>query len=94
MGAKIYFQDLPINKWIKNNKKEDLALYGGDDYQTILTAPIKNEKQIERLIQKIKLSLTIVGQITKNRFTHDHYEKEVKLKKGYDHFGKKITFQK
>ena len=74
VGAKIYFQDLPINKWIRNNKKEDLALYGGDDYQTILTAPKKMRFKIEKLIQKNKLSLTRVGQITINRkLLIDHY---------------------
>lgn len=90
VGAKIFFQDLPINKWIRNNKKEDLALYGGDDYQTILTAPKKMRFKIEKLIHKNKLSLSRVGQITNIRkLVIDHYEKEVKLKKGYDHFGKK-----
>ena len=87
VGAKVNLKDMPINNWIKKTGQEDLALYGGDDYQTILTASKNKRAKIEKLIQKNNLSLSRVGTITKDKKLRiNDNGKEIKLKKGFEHF--------
>jgi len=90
VGAKVFLDDLPINNWLRKNKKVDLALYGGDDYQTILTASKKMRSTIEKLIKKNKLDISRVGFVTRDKkLVMDDHDKEIKLKKGYEHFENK-----
>ena len=90
VGASINFKDIPIDKWIKKTGHEDLALYGGDDYQTILTASKKMRSKIEKLIHKNNLNISRVGIITKDKKLRiSDNGKEIKLKKGFTHFEKK-----
>ena len=90
VGARINLKDMPINKWIKKTGQEDLALYGGDDYQTILTASRNMRSKIEKLVQKNNLSLSRVGIITKDKKLRlSDNGMEIKLKKGFAHFEKR-----
>ena len=90
VGAKVNLKDMPINNWIKKTGQEDLALYGGDDYQIILTASKNKRAKIEKLIQKNNLSLSRVGTITKDKKLRiNDNGKEIKLKKGFEHFEKR-----
>jgi len=90
VGAKVNLKDMPINNWIKKTGQEDLALYGGDDYQIILTASKNKRAKIEKLIQKNNLSLSRVGTITKEKKLRiNDNGKEIKLKKGFAHFEKR-----
>ena len=90
VGASVHLKDIPINKWIKKTGQENLALYGGDDYQTILTASKKMRSKIEKLIHKDNLYLSRVGIITKDKkLLISDNGKEIKLKKGFTHFEKK-----
>jgi thiamine-monophosphate kinase len=90
VGASINFRDMPINKWIKKTGQEDLALYGGDDYQTLLTASKKMRPNIEKLIHKNNLALSRVGIIIKDKkLLISNNGKDIKLKKGFTHFEKK-----
>ena len=90
VGAKINLKEMPINKWIKKTGQEDLALYGGDDYQTILTASKDMRSKIEKLVQKNNLSLSRVGTITKDKKLRiSDNGIEIKLKKGFAHFEKR-----
>ena len=79
-----------FNLFKRKTEKEDLALYGGDDYQTILTASKDMRSKIEKLIQKNNLSLSRVGTITKDKKLRiSDNGMEIKLKKGFAHFEKK-----
>ena len=90
VGAKVNLKDMPINNWIKKTGQEDLALYGGDDYQMILTTSKDMRSKIEKLIQKNNLSLSRVGTITKDKKLRVNDNGiEIKLKKGFAHFEKK-----
>ena len=90
VGAKINLKEMPINKWIKKTGQEDLALYGGDDYKTILTASKDMRSKIEKLVQKNNLSLSRVGTITKDKKLRiSDNGIEIKLKKGFAHFEKR-----
>jgi thiamine-monophosphate kinase len=90
VGAKVNLKDMPINDWIKKTGQEDLALYGGDDYQTILTASKNKRSKIEKLIQKNNLNLSRVGTITKDKKLRiNNNGIEIKLKKGFAHFEKR-----
>ena len=72
-GARIFLDELPVAP----GATHDQAFYGGEDYNLILTVP---KNKLKKLKSKIKLSLTVVGEIVKK-------SKEQKLKdKGYDHF--------
>ena len=90
VGAKVNLKDMPINKWIKKTGQEDLALYGGDDYQMILTTSKDMRSKIDKLIQKNNLSLSRVGTITKDKKLRVNDNGiEIKLKKGFAHFEKR-----
>ena len=90
VGASVNLKNMPINKWIKKTGQEDLALYGGDDYQTILTASKNMRSKIKKLIQKNNLNLSRVGTITKDKKLRiSDNGVEIKLKKGFAHFEKR-----
>ena len=90
VGAKVNLKDMPINNWIKKTGQEDLALYGGDDYQMILTTSKDMRSKIEKLVQKNNLSLSRVGIITKDKKLRlSDNGMEIKLKKGFAHFEKR-----
>ena len=81
-NSDVKFYDRLTNNWIKKTGQEDLALYGGDDYQTILTSSKNKRAKIEKLIQKNNLSLSRVGTITKDRkLCINDNGIEIKLKK-------------
>ena len=85
VGAIIKLENLPINPWIKTNKYLSCALYGGDDYELILTADKKHRKQILAQSKKLNFQIYNVGEITKSQDLQIHNDKgyPVKLKTGF-----------
>ena len=67
VGAEIYLESLPVSAEVaklEQEKKYQLALAGGDDYELCFTI---SADRYQRLIQqKLDVNLTIIGQITKN----------------------------
>lgn len=91
VGAIIYAGKIPISKdtvtdakIIKKNPL-DLALYGGEDFELIFTAGRNKLKQLE------KFDVKVIGEIVdkRNGIKLIKDNKELKLKKGYDHFIRK-----
>jgi thiamine-monophosphate kinase len=64
IGAVIGCQNIPTDSWIKKHNAYDFPLYGGEDYQLVLTSPQTNRKKIIRAAKKNKIKLT------KNRGHH------------------------
>jgi len=65
------------------------ALNGGDDYELCFTVPQKHQLEIEGIEKTLKLKLSCIGSITKERDLkiYDKEKKIVKLEsKGYEHF--------
>ena len=89
IGALIYCQNIPIATWIKKNDAYDFALYGGEDYQLVLTAPQANRQKITAIALKNKIKLTRIGLTTKLK-KFQLFDKDNKLittlKKGFTHF--------
>lgn len=90
IGAKIYCQNIPTASWIKKNNAFNFPLYGGEDYQLLLTSPPKNRKKIIELARKNKIKLSKIGSTTKLKKIQlfDIEDKLItKIKKGFTHFG-------
>lgn len=95
-GANIYLDHIPLSPGLRKSVKlmrHDIfhyALFGGEDYELLFTV---EEKKIPRLLsrlQKIKTSITCIGEISsKNRgikLIHPDGKKGPLEKSGYDHF--------
>ncbi|OTG88638.1 thiamine-phosphate kinase [Acinetobacter sp. ANC 3813] len=66
-GAEIYLENLPVSAEVaqlEQEKKYQLALAGGDDYELCFTISPNNYQLL--IQQKIDVNLTIIGQITQN----------------------------
>ena len=90
IGALIYCQNIPTAPWIKKHNAYDFVLYGGEDYQLVLTAPQVNRQKIIEVAIKNKIKLTRIGVTTKHKELK-LFDKDNKLittlKKGFTHFG-------
>jgi thiamine-monophosphate kinase len=90
IGALIYCQNIPTAPWIKKHNAYDFALYGGEDYQLVLTSPQANRKKIIGIAMQNKIKLTRIGVTTKLK-KFQLIDKDNKLitpiKKGFTHFG-------
>jgi thiamine-monophosphate kinase len=90
IGAVINCQNIPTDSWIKKHNAYDFLLYGGEDYQLVLTSPQANRKKIIRAAKKHKIKLTKIGVTTQNKkiqlFDKDN-KLITKIKKGFTHFG-------
>lgn len=70
VGFKLNFESIPIAK----GATLDHALYGGEEYELVFTAPKRNVKKIQKIVR-----CRVVGEIVpKNKGNN--------LRKGFDHF--------
>ncbi len=90
IGASVYCQSIPTAAWLKKHNAYDFALYGGEDYQLVLTSPQANRKKIMAAAKKNKIKLTRIGVTTKLK-KFQLFDKDnkliTKIKKGFTHFG-------
>ncbi len=72
-GAVIYAEKLPISKELLSIQKDltvscqQLALYGGEDYELIIVVSPEKAKEFEMLFKKNNLSYYRIGKITKEK---------------------------
>ncbi len=71
VGMQIALDLVPISKatraaalWIQSDPIP-WALYGGEDYELLVTLPPKNVEKAKKALNKIKGSLTVIGQVSK-----------------------------
>lgn len=92
-GAKINIHALPIHPELKQHttwqQAIQFALNGGDDYELCFCAPKDKINDLEHLATTLKLPLTCIGQISKNKKITlvDQDQNPVQLTQfGFDHF--------
>jgi len=84
VGALIYENEVPIARGATLNQ----ALYGGEEYELVFTAPVTSIQRLRKLLGKIKV--TIVGEMRPQRKGLKLLDIYGKIKKpksgGYEHF--------
>lgn len=95
-GARIWEDRIPLSrlyrKWITSHSKDShsMALYGGEDYELLFSAPRKVRKKIEALSLSSKVPLTRIGKIlpAKDGFyvIGKDGEEYAPRRLGFDHF--------
>ena len=95
-GARIWEDRIPLSrlyrKWISSYSKEShsMALYGGEDYELLFSAPSAMRKKIEALSLSLNIPLTCIGKIlpAKDGFyvIRKNGEEYAPHRLGYDNF--------
>ena len=90
-GANIFLKNIPYSNYCKfliNNKVVSVSelLCGGDDYQLLFTAKVKNRPYLYKLSSKYKIKFSRVGKITKSKKLNLLGYNITSLKKSYKHF--------
>jgi thiamine-monophosphate kinase len=92
VGAIIEKDLIPVNaifkKWLKPEKALDWILYGGEDFELVLTLPLD---LAETLVKQIGTAAAIIGQITSEnhvilRNSENKTQKKLNLNDGFQHF--------
>ncbi|OFZ70548.1 MAG: thiamine-phosphate kinase [Betaproteobacteria bacterium RBG_16_58_11] len=93
VGAQICVAALPVSENVRGYLHDEVArnavLAGGDDYELCFTAPAKQHDAIVRMGRRLKLPLTCIGEITRQRklVVLDENNHPLTLKEqGFDHF--------
>ena len=88
-GATIFLNQIPCDDFIKTSKKYHFALNGGDDYELLFTAPLKNRAHIEKIAKETNTKISMIGSISNQRSIKIVNENGKLLSfssKGFDHF--------
>lgn len=96
VGARIFLDRLPLSAAYRRQRPQlsaDVylpALSGGEDYELLFTSPLRNEKRIRLLAEKLALPMTCIGEIIDKRrglVVADRHGKRVSsLLTGFRHF--------
>ena len=93
VGAEIQFDALPISPTVRTYLAQDAArkavLAGGDDYELCFTAKAGCHEDIMRLGRRLKLALSCIGVITRERglIVRDAKQQALTIEEtGFDHF--------
>jgi thiamine-monophosphate kinase len=81
VGATLFLNDIPCEKFIHTTEQYHFVLNGGDDYELLFTAPKKNRSNIKKIAKKTNTSVNIIGAIT--------HKKDLKI---LNEQGKSVTF--
>ena len=95
-GARIYLNKIPLSSDLRSLEKSinlnmlDYALFGGEDYELLFTVNEKRIAQLEKQWQKLKISVTNIGEILDKKhriiLVYPDGREEPLSKRGYDHF--------
>jgi thiamine-monophosphate kinase len=95
-GARIWEDRIPLSrlyrKWISSHSKvsRSIALYGGEDYELLFSAPPGRRRKIEALSLSLNIPLTCIGKLlpAKDGFyvIRKNGEEYAPHRLGYDHF--------
>ncbi|MBI2654505.1 thiamine-phosphate kinase [Candidatus Woesearchaeota archaeon] len=91
VGVIIYADKIPISKNTIDDSKKigknalDFALYGGEDFELVFTAPKNKVKQLK------KYDASVIGETVNKKYGMKLVKnnKEYNLGSGFDHFGRK-----
>lgn len=84
---------LPVTRRVARAKElpeTDLALFGGDDYELLLTAPERRAGKLQDALRKLGTRATVIGRVTSGRpgvvmVTKSGERKKI-TRAGFDHF--------
>jgi len=84
---------LPVTQRVaqsKNLSGTDLALFGGDDYELLFTAPERRTGRLQEALRKLGTRTTVIGEVTSGRpgvvmVTKSGERKNI-TRAGFDHF--------
>lgn len=84
---------LPVTQRVAKAKRllgTDLALFGGDDYELLFTAPEKRAGKLQEALRKLGTRTTVMGKVTSGRpgvvmVTKSGERKKI-TRAGFDHF--------
>lgn len=84
---------LPVTQRVARAKElpgTDLALYGGDDYELLFTAPERRAGKLQETLRKLGTRTTVIGKVTSGRpgvvmVTKSGERKKI-TRAGFDHF--------
>jgi thiamine-monophosphate kinase len=84
---------LPVTQRVARAKElpgTDLALYGGDDYELLFTAPERQAGKLQETLRKLGTRTTVIGKVTSGRpgvvmVTKSGERKKI-TRAGFDHF--------
>ncbi|MDR3113027.1 MAG: thiamine-phosphate kinase [Endomicrobium sp.] len=88
-GADVDLEKIPVSKHLKKvfpeaKKREELALFGGEDYELVFTVPPKFSKKLKKIIPQISYIGKIVNSDKARYFQNGKEQKTVYS--GYKHF--------
>jgi len=63
-GAELDKAALPVNDWIRQQGRWELALQGGDDYELCFCAPEAERAGVQQQAESLGLAVTRIGRIT------------------------------
>ena len=89
VGASLFLNDIPCEKFIHTTKQYQFLLNGGDDYELLFTAAKKNRSYIKKIAKKTNTPVNIIGTIIKKKSLSILSEQGKSIKfnpKGFDHF--------
>jgi thiamine-monophosphate kinase len=87
-GARVNLDQVPMPGILRKEKREELALSGGEDYQFLFTFPPAKLKKVYEITQK-GFPVSVVGEVCKGKGVRlfDQGRERPITSKGYDHFG-------
>ena len=94
LSFEIDINKIPISNNLKNylkkyNKKKEMYLFNGDDYQVIFTASFRKRSLIKKISKKMNQKITIIGKINKgnkkNSIELDNKPLNLTKFEGYSH---------
>jgi thiamine-monophosphate kinase len=96
VGARIWEERIPLSrlyrKWVHAYSKDpyQIALYGGEDYELLFTAPPEKRKKVSSLAHSLGTSITRIGEILPQKeglqIIREDEEKYSPTRLGFDHF--------
>lgn len=92
-GALIELDSIPLSDDLiqinNNDKRLQIALCSGDDYELCFTVPVKHKEKLEQVISELNIPITCIGKIIEEKsikwLTSDGTEYQVSVD-GYRHF--------
>lgn len=94
VGARVRVEDLPLSTALLELDSQQLArewaLSGGEDFELCFTVSPQNSAKISKLAERLNLSLTQIGEVTRGQGVQLTSGNEVwhsKTPAGFDHFG-------
>ncbi len=89
VSAQLHLMNIPCDNFIHKSKKYQFIFNGGDDYELLFSAPVRNRAHIKKIAKKTNTTVSIIGTITRKKPLKilDHEGNLMVFNpRGFDHF--------